>query len=863
MKVRFLKIFLILFILVLPVSVFGVGDGFDPVNIDIPDETGGGYAGHCDLKNVGKTCTANATKSKASMGICRNYSGTPSCAAQECNKGYYLWLDSKGNSQGVCHSLEEAQKRCDKNKTLCSNGEVFSPNIVPNPKLTDKLKALGGQQQAWKGCVCQPNCEGVYRDNIEALTCCKYENATWDKKQGRCNCTQEGYNWKYSNGQGECVPPEQPVVPNKEPCPDGATGDIPNCQCGGPKSKYVLETNSCECPDDKPVFENGQCIAPTKCPDGATGTPPNCQCGGSKSKYVLETNSCECPDDRPTFENGQCIAPTKCPDGATGTPPNCQCGGPKSKYVLETNSCECPDDKPVFENGQCIAVVQKPECPKDATGTPPNCKCTDSKKIYDKNKNQCVSNKLEELKQQYEDAKANEQSTANRRLTALTTAATGIGGMELAQGIAEKSADKDAQLNMDAYIATMRCTYGNGKSVKASLSEVELPGGNDATIMQYRNEYMTLASDLKQRKESLGMKPGIESEVIYDKSTMGLYDEENVGISGGNYASLYRAKMLGSEEDQTKITEEQSKAANRLKYGAIAAGAGVAVGIVGNSVINGKIGEKIKEIKNNINYRRKEESVLKDLKQCLKDAGATNVDKLKFNKFTPSLLNLDNIDCKKDLTNIRGNDATTLFSDSDDGETITNKLVNSFGEENAKSMLGDVITNRGDFGVGQKYCGLSVEGALVPVRTSATPWNRCDELKKGEWRVEFAGEQYLEGVSVCSATGVSADVDDNGVFSDDVVPEESLQTKIQQDYDSWVAEGRQDVSYLQLPRRMGCYCKTDQIGAKWVFNYVGSPSGCKTNCAWDCGSRQTGTKIDGKVDFTKTLVTGVHTIYRE
>ena len=499
MKVRFLKIFLILFILVLPVSVFGVGDGFDPVNIDIPDETGGGYAGHCDLKNVGKTCTANATKSKASMGICRNYSGTPSCAAQECNKGYYLWLDSKGNSQGECHSLEEAQKRCDKNKTLCSNGEVFSPNIVPNPKLTDKLKVLGRQQQAWKGCVCQPNCEGVYRDNIEALTCCKYENATWDKKQGRCNCTQEGYNWKYSNGQGECVPPKQPVVPNKEPCPDGADG----------------------------------------------------------------------------------------------TPPNCQCGGPKSKYVLETNSCECPDDKPVFENGQCIAVVQKPECPKDATGTPPNCKCTDSKKIYDKNKNQCVSNKLEELKQQYEDAKSNEQSTANRGLTALTTAATGIGGMELAQGIAEKSADKDAQLNMDAYIATMRCTYGNGKSVKASLSEVELPGGNDATIMQYRNEYMTLASDLKQRKESLGMKPGIESEVIYDKSTMGLYDEENVGISGGNYASLYRAKMLDSESDQSKIKEEQETTSNRIKGGAIALGGGMAVGLVGDSLINGKLGEAL------------------------------------------------------------------------------------------------------------------------------------------------------------------------------------------------------------------------------------------------------------------------------
>ena len=646
-------------------------------------------------------------------------------------------------------------------------------------------------------------------------------NGTYNEKDKKCDCP-EGRKW--NDVRNECMVSEIATLPVRK-----TTDNLPDkleARPTGPSDKDM-----CESPENAGQWNEKKNTC--KCPKGKTWIPGDKKCEDAD----LEAMRQACWK---LMQKG------------------------KTLWDEETNSCTCiKDDETVDESkryeydakrksGKCVEIKKesKPEPVKQTTK--PKERTEEEKAAA-----------LSEKQTAYEDAKANEQSTANRRLTALTTAATGIGGMELAQGIAEKSADKNAQMNMDAYIATMRCTYGNGKSVKASLSEVELPGGNDATIMQYRNEYMTLASDLKQRKESLGMKPGIESEVIYDKSTMGLYDEENVGISGGNYASLYRAKMLGSEEDQTKITEEQSKAANRLKYGAIAAGAGVAVGIVGNSVINGKIGEKIKEIKNNINYRRKEESVLKDLKQCLKDAGATNVDKLKFNKFTPSLLNLDNIDCKKDLTNIRGNDATTLFSDSDDGETITNKLVNSFGEENAKSMLGDVITNRGDFGVGQKYCGLSVEGALVPVRTSATPWNRCDELKKGEWRVEFAGEQYLEGVSVCSATGVSADVDDNGVFSDDVVPEESLQTKIQQDYDSWVAEGRQDVSYLQLPRRMGCYCKTDQIGAKWVFNYVGSPSGCKTNCAWDCGSRQTGTKIDGKVDFTKTLVTGVHTIYRE
>ena len=48
----------------------------------------------------------------------------------------------------------------------------------------------------------------------------------------------------------------------------------------------------------------------------------------------------------------------------------------------------------------------------------------------------------------YDEAKATEQSTANKTLTALTTAATGIGGMELAMGLAEQSADKNAANSM-------------------------------------------------------------------------------------------------------------------------------------------------------------------------------------------------------------------------------------------------------------------------------------------------------------------------------------------------------------------------------------------------------------------------------
>lgn len=200
---------------------------------------------------------------------------------------------------------------------------------------------------------------------------------------------------------------------------------------------------------------------------------------------------------------------------------------------------------------------------------------------------EAINYDYEELQKAYEDAKNKEQSLANRTLTALTVAATGIGGMELARGLAEQKADKDAERDMEAYMATFRCEYGNGKSVKGGTTEIELPGGNDPEMMKLRNEYFALAQSLKERKEALGIKPGIESEVVLDKAQMGLYDDENTGITNGAYGSLYHAKM-GNETDQTKITETKDMSSKRVKGGGIAVGAGTVGGIVGNQLINGK-----------------------------------------------------------------------------------------------------------------------------------------------------------------------------------------------------------------------------------------------------------------------------------
>ena len=292
-----------------------------------------------------------------------------------------------------------------------------------------------------------------------------------------------------------------------------------------------------------------------KCPDGETGIYPVC-CSGDK-EYDADKNECVSKESEPEIEEPEA---KECPSGTSGTYPECKCSGENRVFNKETEKCDCKDGFKEDENGKCV-------------------------------------NKLEELEEKYTGLKETEQSLENRMLGGLTMAATGIGGMELAQGLAEQKAAAAAEQDMSAYIATFRCTYGKDKSVKGGPDEIELPGGNDANMMKYRNEYMTLAADLKVRKEALEMKPGIESEEILDKSQMGLYDQENTGIESGAYASLYRAKMLGSEEDQAKLDEEAKKSKARVIGGATALGVGVVGGMIGNSLINGKLGEKIREKK--------------------------------------------------------------------------------------------------------------------------------------------------------------------------------------------------------------------------------------------------------------------------
>ena len=205
-------------------------------------------------------------------------------------------------------------------------------------------------------------------------------------------------------------------------------------------------------------------------------------------------------------------------------------------------------------------------------------KKTDSVVIID------TYDKIAAMEQKYNSAAAREQSLANRMLGAAAIGAGGIGGMMLASGIAEQRADADAERDMAAYLATFKCNYGAGMTVAGGQTNVQLPGAN--VLLPLYNEYITLATDLQARKEVLGMAPGIESEIISDAATSGLYDNTAIGITDGAYTSVSRALSDTTGADAVAWSAQESETAQKVQTGGIVGGAGVVGGAVGNVLIN-------------------------------------------------------------------------------------------------------------------------------------------------------------------------------------------------------------------------------------------------------------------------------------
>lgn len=180
-------------------------------------------------------------------------------------------------------------------------------------------------------------------------------------------------------------------------------------------------------------------------------------------------------------------------------------------------------------------------------------------------------------------AKERENSLANRILGAAAIGAAGFGGMQIASSLAEKQADLAAEQDMQAYIATMRCGYGDNKNIKYG-ENVVLPGGNE--LFNTVTEYKTLAADLKQRKEALGLAPGIESQTILDSAYTNLYDNTSQTEKQGVYTSVYNALTNEHGEDATEWNEQKADTQNKFNTGATVGGIGVIGGTIGNIIEN-------------------------------------------------------------------------------------------------------------------------------------------------------------------------------------------------------------------------------------------------------------------------------------
>ena len=350
----------------------------------------------------------------------------------------------------------------------------------------------------------------------------------------------------------------------------------------------------------------------TDCEDQVGKSCDSGDANATKSKYVWEnkTLKCEIKKCRDGFVPND--TKTAC-EASEGPCPENQLPENATAGELKRGKChatECAAGYDV-DGGKCVTISgdcdPMPENARrahrewNAETNTETCIIDECKSDYTLTNNQCLKPQLsqedaqaeiDKLRENADAMREREQSLANRTIGAAAIGATGIGGMQLASALAEQRADDAAEQDMTAYLATFRCDYGAGRNISGGEVNIQLPGAN--TLLPLYNEYTTLAADLKTRKTALGMTPGLESEVILDAATSGLYDNESLGKTDGAYTSLARALSDPNSADAAEWAAQRADTQQQLKTGAITAGAGALVGIVGN-VLTNYVGDQPRE----------------------------------------------------------------------------------------------------------------------------------------------------------------------------------------------------------------------------------------------------------------------------
>ena len=222
-------------------------------------------------------------------------------------------------------------------------------------------------------------------------------------------------------------------------------------------------------------------------------------------------------------------------------------------------------------------TTSAPSAPSGDTGGGENSELTQAEK-------ELSEQKIAALQENANAMHEKEQSTENKLLGGASIGAMGMGGMQTASAIAEKRADEDAERDMTAYLATFRCDFGQGRNIQGGEKEIVLPGSDQ--LIELKREFAELAADLKIRKEALGLRAGLESEVIIDASTTGLYDDVSLGKTDGAFTSLSRALSDPDSADAAEWAQQKADTASKLKTGVTTLAVAAVGSIAGNLLIN-------------------------------------------------------------------------------------------------------------------------------------------------------------------------------------------------------------------------------------------------------------------------------------
>lgn len=359
---------------------------------------------------------------------------------------------------------------------------------------------------------------------------------------------------------------------------------------------YQCDDDNTEC---KPITIGDACVDQVGA--DCTSDDPN----AATAKYEWDGKNLNCVikkcKDHFMLQNGKCVAS----DGSCDRDQIAAIDHAKSGK-LKDGTCHVTECDPGYEvlNNTCVEISGKckslPRKAKSGTRAWDNktsteiCIVTECESGYSisDDKLSCQSKlseadsraRVNELRENAKKMHDKETSTANKLIGAAGIGATGIGTSQALSALSEQRADKNAENDMRAYLATIKCDYGTGKTVNGGETGIELPGGNELT--QYVTQYKTLAADLKVRKTALGMSPGIESETIIDAAETGLYDNAATGKTNGAFTSLSRALSDETSADAQAWAQQKADTARKLKTGAIVAGVGAVGSAIANLAVN-------------------------------------------------------------------------------------------------------------------------------------------------------------------------------------------------------------------------------------------------------------------------------------